>query len=138
MVTRGPRATSNMDQRENPARWRCGTSCEPVHVHFKEDQTKAAQVHPLVDQGVNTSVEDAAALQILLRNIKDSTDLAKRMVLFEDIRLPHTAIMQMMSPVPPGQEKTVADKLEPYLKDRASILSMADRMTFINGYSPTH
>jgi hypothetical protein len=59
------------------------------------------------------------------------------MAVFEDIRLPRTALIQIVSPVPFGQEKTVADRMEPYLKGRAPIISADYRLTFMNGCSST-
>ena len=95
---------------------------------------KSAQVHPLVGQGVNTAIEDAAALQVLLKKLNDSSDIGMRIAAFEEIRLPRTAIIQILSPIRFGQEATVAKRLEPYLRGHAPLLSAADRLRFIMGY----
>jgi 2-polyprenyl-6-methoxyphenol hydroxylase-like FAD-dependent oxidoreductase len=123
-----------MGQGKDSSCRRCCASCEQIHIHCKRAKADIAQVHPSNGQGVNTSVEDAAALQVLLANIKDPTDLAKRIIAFEDIRLPRTAIIQILSPLRFGHEKTVAEKLKPYLRGRAPILSPVDRQNFINEY----
>jgi hypothetical protein len=67
-------------------------------------------------QGVNLSIEDGGALQILLEDVENPNDLALRIKIFEDIRLPRAAAVQIMSSVPRTQMNTVLHKLEPYHK----------------------
>ena len=88
----------------------------------------------MIGQGVNLSVEDAATLQVLLRNIKGFADLSRRMAAFEDIRLSRTVMIQILSPTSLGKEYLVADKLKPYLRGRDPILSAAARREFISEY----
>ncbi len=82
-------------------------------------------------QGVNTAVEDGAAHQVLLTNIKDRYELSKRVLVFEDLRLTRTAMIQYLSIVPAGMEKAVAEKIERYLKGHKPILSIDDRNAYI-------
>jgi len=70
--------------------------------------------HPMLlthAQGVSSSIEDAAALEILLKNVPPSPGVASppskallhRLELFQDLRLPRVSATQLLTdPVPPG------------------------------------
>ena len=84
-------------------------------------------------QGVNTSVEDGATLQVLLRDVNSITDLAKRLRAFEDLRRNRTAVIQYLSAVPEGEEESVQEKIEPFLRGHNPVRNSAERVGFIFG-----
>jgi hypothetical protein len=87
-------------------------------------------------QGVNTSVEDAAALQVLLRDIKDFSELPKRLRALEEIRLPipRTAVVQYLSALTLGPQPSFATRVQPYLKEHSPNFSREESQEFIWRY----
>jgi len=94
----------------------------------------AHPVHPIIGQGVNTSVEDAAALQVLLRDVQDLADLERRLKGFEDLRKPRTTVIQLLSTADPGDEASIRDQVDVYLEGKPSILNKKDSNDFIFKY----
>lgn len=96
----------------------------------------AHPVHPMIGQGVNTSIEDAAALQVLLSNISNTSDLKRRLRVFENLRRPRTAVFQFLSTVDPGNEPAVREEITPYLEVLGAepILNKKDSNAFALGY----
>jgi 2-polyprenyl-6-methoxyphenol hydroxylase-like FAD-dependent oxidoreductase len=85
-------------------------------------------------QGVNTSIEDAAALQVLLRDFKDFSELPKRLQALEEIRIPRTAVVQYFSALTLGPQRSFATRVQPYLKDHSPNFSREESQEFIWRY----
>ena len=90
----------------------------------------------MIGQGVNISIEDAAALQVLLSNIPSASSLPHRLKAFENIRRPRTAVIQILSTVEAGNEIAVRERLAPFLKGigKAPILNKKDSNAFALSY----
>jgi 2-polyprenyl-6-methoxyphenol hydroxylase-like FAD-dependent oxidoreductase len=85
-------------------------------------------------KGVNTSIEDAAALQVLLRDFKDFSELPKRLQALEEIRIPRTAVVQYFSALTLGPQRSFATRVQPYLKDHSPNFSREESQEFIWRY----
>lgn len=70
---------------------------------------------PFGAQGANQAIEDAGALGILLRGVQAGTEVRQRLELFEKIRHKRASVIQILSSVRIGQEKTVKEALQPYM-----------------------
>ena len=80
---------------------------------------------PHLGQGAAQSIEDAAALGVLLQNITEVNSGGKgerveaRLRLFEDVRKDRVAAIQIMSEVPVGEGgfEPVRERLQKYLPE---------------------
>ncbi len=106
--------------------WRCASRDPLPHMYRGRLVLAGDAAHamlPHMGQGAAQSIEDAAALGVLLRGIsaegthKDSESIDARLKLFEDIRKDRVTGIQILSEVPVGEDDyaTVQKKWEKYL-----------------------
>jgi salicylate hydroxylase len=73
--------------------------------------------HPMLPfggQGSNQAIEDAGALGYLLDEINNVAEFPERLSLFEKVRINRVSVIQILSSVRVGNEKTVEDALKKY------------------------
>lgn len=72
------------------------------------------QMLPYGAQGSNQAIEDAGALGYLLKGIKSSEEVAKRLSMFEEVRRKRVSRVQTLSKKAIGEEMKVQDELKKY------------------------
>lgn len=79
---------------------------------------------PFGGQGSNQAIEDAGTLGYLFKGIKNSTDIEKRLPLFELARKKRASRVQILSKTRIGREKEVEQELRCYADPPGSSMSL--------------
>ena len=69
---------------------------------------------PFGGQGANQAIEDAGALGVVLKGVNKTSDVSKRLKIFESVRRLRATRSQIMSKVPVNFESQVAEEVKQY------------------------
>jgi salicylate hydroxylase len=87
---------------------------------------------PTTGQGACQSVEDAAALGVLLSGLKSKSDLPERLRIYESVRRQRAATVQAMSATVFGREDKVHPSMRKYLPGGVPFPSIPEHQEFNN------
>ena len=93
---------------------------------------------PTTGQGACQSLEDAAALGILLSDLRCKTDLATRLQMFQNLRSERVMSIHAMSSVMVGQETRMNQKLAKALPGGKLFSDHMEHLDFTNTYVYEH
>lgn len=72
---------------------------------------------PFGGQGANQGIEDAGAISVFFRDVTSQNDIARRLALFEKVRVKRALRVQILSKVRSGREREVAGEVGEFLED---------------------
>ena len=72
---------------------------------------------PMLAQGGSVSIEDGAALEVLFAGVRDASEIPRRLKVYQNVRLPRDAVVQILSNADLGLHHAVADQVHKYLPD---------------------
>jgi len=90
---------------------------------------------PFTGQGGGQGIEDAGALGVLFRDIKNREEIQERLKLFEELRRERTAIFQSMAGVKLGTEDHFARENPGHLIHKTSVRSAEEHIRFFSEYN---
>ena len=89
---------------------------------------------PFGGQAANQALEDAGALGTVLNGLENARELPDRLQRFEDIRKPRATVIQILSSVRVGLEKTLEARLQPYREEEDIPTTFQERIDHAYGY----
>ena len=105
--------------------------CGCVIVMYTND---ACQMFPTTGQGACQSLEDAAALGIVLSELKRKSDLATRLQTFQKLRHDRVMAIHTMSSVLVGQETRISEKSQQHLPEGKPFSGPLEHLDYTNSY----
>jgi salicylate hydroxylase len=87
---------------------------------------------PHTGQGGAQGIEDAGALGVLLRGIKNREDVVERLKLVEELRRERTAIFQSMAGIKMGTEEQFAKDNPDHLIHKTNVRSAEGHIEFMS------
>ncbi len=91
-------------------------------------------MYPTTGQGGSQSLEDVAALGVLLSSLSSKHDITQRLSIFEKLRKDRMTIVQALSGVVFGKEEEIAKERPWHMINKTSIRSGEDHVEFLYGY----
>jgi salicylate hydroxylase len=91
-------------------------------------------MYPTTGQGGSQSLEDVAALGVLLSSLASKHDINQRLQIFERLRKDRMSVVQALSGVVFGKEEEFAKERPWHMINKTGIRSGEDHLDFLYGY----